>query len=111
MGFLLITLGVIAIILATRLFHRANTPLRPFEKPKNLVTDGIYRFTRNPIYLGMVIILIGLGVFLGGLTTFLVIPIFIWAIQTNFIVLEEQLLLNTFGKEYAEYFRRVRRWI
>ncbi|MGH7884249.1 MAG: methyltransferase family protein, partial [Thermodesulfobacteriota bacterium] len=82
MGFLLITLGTITIILAAKLFHRADTPLRVFEKPKNLVTGGIYRFTRNPIYMGMVIILTGLGVFLGGLTPFFVIPIFIWTIQT-----------------------------
>lgn len=111
MGFLVILGGIIIILIAARSFNKRNTPIRPFKKPENLITEGIYKFSRNPIYLGMVVILIGCGMFLGGLTSFLVIPAFIWAIQTNFIIIEEQLLLNTFGKTYADYLSRVRRWI
>lgn len=111
MGFFVAAVGIITILLAANLFQKANTPLKPFKKPEKLVTTGIYRFTRNPMYLGMVIILTGLGIFLGSLSAFLVIPLFIWAIHTNFILHEEQLLLNTFGKDYADYLSRVRRWI
>ncbi len=111
MGFMVILGGIAIILIAARLFNKADTPIRPFKKPETLITDGLYKFSRNPVYLGMIVILIGFGMFLGSLTSFLVIPAFIWAIQTNFIILEEQLLLNTFGKEYADYLSRVRRWL
>lgn len=111
MGLVVSLGGIIIILITARLFNKANTPIRPFKKPESLITNGLYKFSRNPVYLGMVVILIGFAMFLGGVTSFLVIPVFIWAIQTNFIVIEEQLLLNTFGKEYADYLSRVRRWI
>lgn len=111
MGVLIAAAGLLLVLISAKLFNRSATPLKPFQKPEKLVTEGVYRFSRNPIYLGMVLILTGLATFLGGLTAFLVIPVFIWAINSNFIVVEEQLLLNTFGKDYADYLSRVRRWI
>ena len=93
------------------LFKRAGTPIIPFEKSTSLLTHGIYRYTRNPIYLGMLIILAGAAVFLGSLTPFLVLPVFFFIIQEGYIRHEEPFLERIFGEQYRAYRRRVRRWL
>ncbi|NIP30711.1 MAG: DUF1295 domain-containing protein [Candidatus Dadabacteria bacterium] len=110
-GILIVLLGISIILITARLFKRFNTPIKPFKQSTYLITTGLYKYTRNPIYLGMVIILIGLAIYLGSVSSFFVIPIFIWLIQTNFIEIEEEGLLNTFGRDYVSYKKKVRRWI
>ena len=92
-------------------FTRAGTPVVPFERSTTLVTGGSYRFTRNPMYLGMVLLLSGVAALLGTLSPWLVIPIFTAVIQTNFIRGEERFLEELFGDSYRAYKTRVRRWI
>jgi len=94
--------GLMLILYSAGLFKKAETPLIPFHKSTAVVTTGPYKVTRNPMYLGMVIILIGMATLFGSLLPFLVIPAFIFVIQTQFIVGEE---------EYLNYKRRVRRWL
>ncbi len=103
--------GLLTTILAARLFHRLETPVRPFEQPQLLVTQGLFAYSRNPMYLGMVIFLIGYAVILGSLTPWLVIPVFVWVIQERFIKLEEAGLEQEYGDAYRRYQQRVRRWI
>lgn len=103
-GFALTANGVLS-------FKKAGTAIKPFETSSVLVTNGLYRFTRNPMYLGMVLILIGIAIHLGSLTPYFVIPVFFLIIQEGFIKLEEPFLENIFGKEYLDYQARVRRWI
>jgi protein-S-isoprenylcysteine O-methyltransferase Ste14 len=110
-GFLLIALGIGLAVSAGRLFGRARTTIKPFERSSALVIAGPYRFTRNPMYLGMVVGMLGLAILLGSLTPPLVIPPFVALIQQRFIRAEEADLQAAFGPRYEEYRRRVRRWI
>ena len=73
--------------------------------------SGPYRFTRNPMYLGMTTALTGVAILLGTLTPFLLIPLFAAWIDFRFISREETMLVGTFGEEYERFRREVRRWI
>jgi protein-S-isoprenylcysteine O-methyltransferase Ste14 len=92
-------------------FRKAGTPVVPFEPSTVLVTSGFFRYTRNPMYLGMVLMLVGVALLLGSLGPLVVIPVFVWIIQSNFIRGEEQFLEDIFGEQYLSYKRKVRRWI
>lgn len=96
---------------APRMFDRIGTPIRPFERSTALVTRGLYRYTRNPMYLGLTLILIGVWLLLGTASVLVPIAVFIWIIQEGFIRGEERFLDEIFGEEYRGYKSRVRRWI
>ena len=106
-------IGIGIDLLSVGLFHRAKTTVSPFspDKTEKLVTTGIYHYTRNPMYLGLTIIMTGLAFWLGNWGAFLVIPIFIWYVTNLQIIPEEEVLLEKFGEEYGYYVLRVRRWI
>ncbi len=110
-GIALIVIGVAMAVWGARAFEKAGTPVKPFETTTTLVTHGLYRFTRNPMYLGMVLVMLGTGFLLGSLTPLLVIPIFTWLINSVFIKAEEDMLAELFGEEYLEYKKKVGRWI
>ncbi len=110
-GITLIVLGVAMAAWGSRAFDKAGTPVKPFETTTMLVTHGLYRFTRNPMYLGMVLVLLGTGFLLGSLTPLLVIPVFVWLINSVFIKAEEDMLEELFGDQYLEYKKKVGRWI
>ena len=96
---------------AVRRFRARRTSLLPYRPTTALITTGVYRITRNPMYLGMVLILIG-GVIIGGsVTPALVPPLFVWIIHRQLIRHEESRLTDQFGAAYADYRQRVRRWI
>ena len=111
LGVALITAGLLIVIWPAVSFGKVGTPIKPFEKSTNLVTNGMYRVTRNPMYLGMIVILLGVAALFGTASPFLLVPIFGWIVQTKFVKLEEALLEKSFGDEYVEYKRRVRRWL
>lgn len=92
-------------------FKLAGTPIKPFEQPVTLVTDQLYRYSRNPMYLGMLIMLVGVWIALGSLSPVLVIPVFFLIIQEGFIKYEEAFLEERLGDEYQDYKNRVNRWI
>lgn len=96
---------------AARLFVRAGTPLEPWASPTALVAAGPFRFTRNPMYLGLALCLAGLALWLGTATPLLVIPLFVLVITFGFIRREERRLEERFGEPYRHYCARVRRWI
>jgi protein-S-isoprenylcysteine O-methyltransferase Ste14 len=110
-GTLLILAGFIIVLWSAFLFNTAGTPIRPFEESTQLVSAGMYRYTRNPMYLGMVLILLGIAILLGSLSPFILIPIFILLIQLLFIVHEESMLEERFGDEYRLFKQKVRRWL
>ena len=93
------------------LFLRRGTPVKPFETPALLVTSGPFHLSRNPMYLALTIMLSGVAIFLGSLTPFLVIIVFVLVIDRTVISWEEQRLIGTFGESYREYQRHTRRWI
>ena len=98
-------------ILAKRLFDVAGTPVRPFSQSTAVVESGLFRYSRNPMYLAMALGLAGFAVALGDMLPFLMIPVFVWIIRTHFILHEERLMENRFGQDYLDFKSRVRRWI
>jgi len=110
-GGLMILLGIAVVLWAAWLFNRAGTAIKPFEESTQMIVSGPYRWSRNPIYLGLVFILFGIGLALGTLSPFLVIPVFVWIIQKRFISHEEAMLEKRFCAAYAEYKKRIRRWL
>jgi protein-S-isoprenylcysteine O-methyltransferase Ste14 len=110
-GGVLIALGVAIAATAATAFRGAGTPVVPFERSTALVTTGLYRFTRNPMYLGLTTVLVGAAVLCGTVGAVLPIPVFVWVITTRFVAGEERFLEEIFGEAYAAYRRRVRRWL
>jgi len=110
-GLALLALGVGVVVSAAGLFRKLGTPLKPFEESTVVVTTGMFRFTRNPMYLGMVLGLFGVAMLLGSLVSFLPIPVFAAIIHFQFIVNEERFMEELFGDEYLAYKLKVRRWI
>lgn len=105
--------GVMITGLAVLSFWRAHTTVNPM-KPSSasfLVTSGIYGFTRNPMYLGLLFILIGWALYLANVLTFLFLPAFILYMNRFQIEPEERALTALFGQEFLEYSSQVRRWI
>jgi len=81
------------------------------DQASNLVTTGIYQYTRNPMYLGLLLILFSIGWYLQNLASMFVLPIYVWFISKYQIIPEEEALQKVFGQDYKNYQDRVRRWI
>ena len=111
LGFAIIFSGIGLAAWAGGGFRKAGTDMVPFKNVTALVTDGIYRYTRNPMYLGMALLLLGTALLLGNLLSTIVIPLFVVIIQRRFIQPEEQMLRELFGDDYTNYCARVRRWL
>jgi protein-S-isoprenylcysteine O-methyltransferase Ste14 len=110
-GFVLIVGGIAMVLSVARAFENEQTTIKPLQVSDQLVTSGLFEYSRNPIYLGMTTILVGTALFLGSATPFLVVPFFPWWISRNIIVHEERMLEERFGDAYVSYKQRVRRWL
>jgi protein-S-isoprenylcysteine O-methyltransferase Ste14 len=109
---LLLAAGLVGMA-AVRVFARAGTtvnPLRP-ESASRLVAHGVYRYTRNPMYLALLLALIAWGIWLGNAAALLLVPLFMLTIEQLQIRPEEQALEALFGAEFVAYKQRVRRWL
>lgn len=102
-------LGLVVWVAAA--FRRRKTTIKPGDVSSALVTDGPFRVSRNPIYLGMTVILVGTALALGSLVPWLVVPVFVALVGYNVIPVEEAMLAEAFGQSYADYRAKVRRWI
>jgi len=111
LGAVIVAAGLALVIWAVRLFRRAGTTHLPWGTPTALVADGPYRFTRNPMYLGMLLVLLGIAFFLGTLPMFLAPLAFYLTIDATAIPREEAMLTRSLGEAYVAYTRRVRRWL
>lgn len=111
LGFVFIAAAVALAGWAGWTFRRYGTTVHPFEPTARLVTDGPYRYARNPMYLGLMIALVGVLFLLGSVTPIVVVVIFEWIISTRFIEPEEQALERKYGEAFRSYKSRVRRWI
>jgi protein-S-isoprenylcysteine O-methyltransferase Ste14 len=110
-GGLLIVIGLLLLVSANGQFTRAGTDVIPFRDVTTLVTTGVYRYSRNPMYLGMAAVLLGCAITVGAATALLVTPLFMAIIELRFIRAEEAMLRGLFPEEYPAYCRRVRRWL
>lgn len=110
-GVIFIAAGLAIAVISAGAFARAGTPIVPFKESTSLITHGCYRYTRNPMYLGMVLVLLGVDILLGSLTPFFLLPVFALVIHRRFILHEEAMLEDRFGDEYRKFRSRVRRWL
>jgi len=110
-GGVAVVLGVWLAIAAVLTFGRAGTSPDPHRPSTALALDGPYRFTRNPMYLGMALVQGGLALAGNALWPLLALVPVIWVIRTQVIAKEERYLEALFGDEYRDFKARVRRWI
>jgi protein-S-isoprenylcysteine O-methyltransferase Ste14 len=103
--------GLVINLVADNAFHKAGTTVKPFQESTALITEGVFRLSRNPMYLGFVLVLIGIAVLLGSLTPWFIVPLFAVLMDRVFISVEEQMLQVRFGQAWSEYKAQVRRWI
>ena len=94
-----------------RTIEKAGTPIRTDRPVPRLVTDGPFRFTRNPGYLGLAMLYAGIALLRNSLWAILLLPVVVYVIQREVIGREERYLERTFGEEYLAYKTRVRRWV
>ena len=94
-------------------FSRAHTTVNPLhpDTTTTLVQSGVYRFTRNPMYVGLLLLLIGWGLYLANVASFAGILLFILYMNRFQIAPEERVLAGLFGQQYSDYMARVRRWL
>lgn len=110
-GMVPLMLGILLNLLADHALKAHGTAVKPFEVSSSLVTEGVYRLSRNPMYLGFVLILAGTALCLGSLTPWGVVAIFGMLIRHLFIAREEFMLGCKFGDAWHVYAAKVRRWI
>ncbi len=106
----LVIFGIALIVMAVLQMTRKRTTPIPHMQPSALVDDGIFGFSRNPIYLGDAIVLAGLSLRWDAPLGLLLVPVFMWVIQTRFIIAEEARLKDAFGPAFVAYQARTRRW-
>jgi protein-S-isoprenylcysteine O-methyltransferase Ste14 len=111
LGIIPLILGSTLNILADQAFKRHETTVKPFEESTYLVTDGVFRLSRNPMYLGFVLLLAGIAILLGSATPWIGVVVFPFLMENRFIRTEEAMLGARFGDSWLEYKRRVRRWL
>jgi protein-S-isoprenylcysteine O-methyltransferase Ste14 len=110
LGLVVILGGLMLNQAATKRLRGNQTPVEFDQAPLRLVTDGPFRFSRNPIYLGGVLVLLGIASLFGSLVTF-VFPVLLFLIlDLIYIPVEEQEMEAVFGTEYVEYKQTVRKW-
>jgi protein-S-isoprenylcysteine O-methyltransferase Ste14 len=110
-GMLPVAVGLGLNLAADSAFRRHGTTVKPFERSSRLVTTGVFSATRNPMYLGMALGLLGVALLLGTLTPFIVVGIFAALVDRCFIRVEERMLAETFGAAWLAYSGRTRRWL
>jgi len=110
LGGLPLLIGVALTIGGDHKFSQVGTTIKTFDKPDRLVTEGMFRYSRNPIYLGFVLILFGVWIILGTLSP--VVGALLFGVITNqwYIPYEEQMLTTQFGQAFEKYKKQTRRW-
>lgn len=111
LGIVLIIFGIIINLWTDSLFKKKQTRVKPHEIPNFFIANGPFKLSRNPMYLGMLSILLGTAIFLGSLSPFIFSIIFIIIMEKSFIPMEEKNLEKKFSNKYTDYKKRVRRWI
>lgn len=111
LGCIPLAFGIALNLVADRAFKNFNTTVKPFKESSALITTGVFRVTRHPMYLGMTLILIGLALLMGSLAPLFITPVFTILMDQIFVKKEEQMLEEKFGKNWLDYRSKVRRWI
>ena len=110
-AWILIALGMAVLAWAMLTFRRARTAIMPFNPASTIVTRGPYRFSRNPMYVALTLVYLGLSLLVGTMWPLVLLPVVLWSLYVLVIRREELYLDAAFAEEYGAYRRRVRRWI
>jgi len=110
-GAISIVLGFTVLLRAWLQFKKVGTAVCPTAKSSLIVTDGIYKYSRNPMYLGMLVMLTGASLMMGTIPAMFAPIGFFIVIDKVFIPFEEEKLQNFFGDVYAAYLTQTRRWV
>jgi protein-S-isoprenylcysteine O-methyltransferase Ste14 len=111
LGGVLLLAGVALLVSFEREFHRKRTAANPWRPTTAIATDGPYRLTRNPAYVGMALVYVGIAVLSQALWVLVPLPLVLALIDRGVIAREERYLERKFGREYLDYKGRVRRWV
>lgn len=105
--------GILIVLICGAAFFRTKTSVMPHDpgRASALVCTGLYRFSRNPMYLGMLLVLLGWALFLAHPAAALLLPLYVIYMNRFQIIPEERALAAKFGAAFAEYRKRVRRWL
>lgn len=110
LGILPLLLGIALNLIADAAFKREQTTVKPFERSAALVVTGVFRISRHPMYLGMVLILLGVAILLGTVAPLFVVVIFGVLMELVFVRTEERMLEEQFGATWLDYKKKVRKW-
>ena len=110
-GIIILVIGLSVTFYSFYLFKKNKTPILPGKKPTFVVIEGPYKFTRNPMYSGVILALLGASLYIGNLLSFLSPIIFFLIMNHYFVPFEEKLLESLFGKKYLDYKKKTRRWV
>ncbi len=110
-GGALVLIAIVILVSADRAMYRAHTSPRPWLPTTALVAEGPFRFTRNPMYLGMTLFYIGIAILAQALWAFVLLPFVLILVQRGVIEREERYLERKFSADYLRYKQRVRRWL
>lgn len=110
-GLILIAAGIYLTASAAGQFRRIHTNIKTFDDPDRLVTDGWFRYSRNPMYLGFALFLFGVAIGTGALIPMVLAVLFVVIADRWYIEHEEQAMQRVFGEDYESYRRTVRRWL
>lgn len=108
---LLIGAGILLILLAALEFRRHKTTIIPHQEAEHLIQTGIFKRSRNPIYLADVLILTGLVLRWDAVLSLVLVPILFWVLETRFVIPEEDRLRRKFRADFARYMQKTRRWL
>ncbi len=110
-GLVPLVVGVVVTIGGARHFDRVGTNIRTFDDPGRLVDDGLFARTRNPMYVGFTLLLVGVAAFLGSVVAWVAPLAFFLAADRWYIPFEERRMAARFGSAFFRYRQRVPRWV
>jgi protein-S-isoprenylcysteine O-methyltransferase Ste14 len=110
-GIFLVVVAIAIFVPAVRIFIAHGTSQNPYRPTQAIVTTGVYRFSRNPIYIAFLLIVLAFGLFANSYWFLVAAAVFAFVMHFGVVKREEKYLLEKFGDSYREYCRRVRPWI
>jgi protein-S-isoprenylcysteine O-methyltransferase Ste14 len=108
---ILFVIAGLVMVTSTRLMLRKKTDPRPDRPTTRIVTEGFFRYSRNPLYISLMTVFCGIAVYANSLWLLLLFPVFFGALERAVVLREEKYLEDKFGDEYLRYKKKVRRWI
>jgi protein-S-isoprenylcysteine O-methyltransferase Ste14 len=110
-GVMVLIIGLYVMIWGIAMFRKAMTAIFPNQPANELVTDGAYRYTRNPMYVGFTLVFVGATLMRDSMWPLILLPLILGLLYLLVIRREEAYLADAFGEQYAAYCRQVRRWV